>query len=350
MGFFSLARVGSNMTRRDIENINPDRHNRSQHQRTMGAEKYKKEFSHCFSDSPGSTIYIDYHFDSDDEGFGFRMADIKEDYGGELSAGTSCELHAVYGENALDFVSNLLANEIEMMFTLDDLICEIDSTPRGSKVARKLLKALKQYQDNREKEARHREKLMQEQARENARIISEWNESEPVKFLRSAGYTLPNSPDDLKYERERTISENKLRPGIDKAIGENNMRALKALVEIGRDDELLGVYAFQAAGKARNLDAVRELVAFYGHDGDMRKHYIWYNVTAISQPFKILFEEGFEEGAIFVLKKRPDIENRRTSSNKDKLTTTDWIRMAGEQGFGKLEKALRDFEKPSKPS
>ena len=317
----------------------------------MAAKYYTKEIQHSFSDSPGSTITITYIFSEEGEGYSFGMSDLKEYYCGEVSSGADCEIQFAYGDDPLDFIENLLSKEDEMMFSLEELINCVDKGKEGRRVALNLRRALKKRDRILQREVEQKTQLAQKQAIERELKKKAWDELPTIVYLRSTGYRVPESPEESIYEGNYfTISANKLAPEIKKAISQNDMKALDILIEISRGDILLGAYAFEEAGKYKKLEAIKNLVKRYGYDEDLRLRNIWWNGAAISQPFKIVFETGFEEGAAYILGKKPDIENRVTSkqvnsgkAQYDELKIQDWVNKAGEQGFLKLLELLQKY-------
>lgn len=310
----------------------------------MEIDDYKITFSQI-QGTMGGQLTVDYEFYVSKGELGLWMTGICENYQGKKSYGGDSELLFVGGEDAKSFIGNLLTKEDEMMVTLDGLFDEIDNSRAGKRVKKALKKAHKELEVEWE-EAERQAKLEKEKAEQlRQREIIDWNNNTNVEKLRSMGIDLPKVPlpkrklaDLLMHllEREEFASD---------------LPATHAILTLSGRWELYVPRAFKLAGKLKDLNLVKELVAKYGHDMELNYHYVFMGIW-LTYPFRILFEEGFEEGAEYIFSLGVDIENRPRSKSSgsgtklfDGKTFADWIKAAEEKGFHKLAKALSQEER-----
>lgn len=304
----------------------------------MKIRKFKRSFSRHVAGSMGGDISVDYCFEISQGEYSLCMQGIREDYGGETSFGGSGELHSVSGYDAEDFVQNFSRMEADMMISYDGLLDELAQTKRGGHVAENLSDAANNMGLWTTGKISFKEQFPEEYRRQQ---LKNWDENALVHLLKEQEYSLPDEP--LEVWELRPI----LMRGIERATLRKETSALKALLEIGSEDELLPAHAFKSAGEAEDFTAVMDLIEIYGPGSDLKVAYHAYYYVEISNPFKILFETGFQAGTILVYRQGIRIENRLTrkrgeSSNQcyDGLTIADWIGRAKERGMKTLADLL----------
>lgn len=306
----------------------------------MNIKNFKRSFSMRVAGSMGGDIRVDYYFEIHRGEYTFSMVGLREDYGGETSEGGSVELHSAKGSDAEDLVHTLSVKEVEMMISFEDLLDELRKTKRGYHVAENLSAAAFAICYFPTAKPTFKDLYPEEFKKQEVR---NWKGNALVQYLRSHDYILPDEPVDTMELRPF------LQKGVSRATQRKDLSALKAFLEIGEKDVFLPAYAFKSAGESEDMVAVMELAEIFGAGIDLKVRNVGYYYWEISNPFKILFETGFQAGALYLYIKDPIIENRPTRQKAskpyesyDRLTLEDWIKRAKAKGMGLLAELLEE--------